>query len=168
MHIETLRMVIRDFALEDVDDLHEILGDEETMANLEPAYDFEKTQAFLGDFCIGKGCAYAAALKGSGKVIGYILLKPLGDALYEMGWVFNKNYWRQGYAYESCKGLLRYAFGQLGAHKVMAETIDTAKSVHLMEKLGMEREGVQREQTVDRFGNRADLYQYGILRGEEP
>ena len=33
MYIETERMVIRDFLLEDAADLHEILGDDETMEN---------------------------------------------------------------------------------------------------------------------------------------
>lgn len=33
MHMETDRLVIREFAMEDLQDLYEILGDEETMAN---------------------------------------------------------------------------------------------------------------------------------------
>ena len=37
MYIETNRMRIRDFDMDDVNDLHEILGDDETMKNCEPA-----------------------------------------------------------------------------------------------------------------------------------
>ena len=47
MNIETPRMIIRDFIPEDAADLQEILGDDETMKNCEPAYDFEKTEKFL-------------------------------------------------------------------------------------------------------------------------
>lgn len=36
-------MIIRKFVLEDAADLHEILGDAETMEHCEPVYDFEKT-----------------------------------------------------------------------------------------------------------------------------
>ena len=61
MYIETPRMIIRDFIPEDAVDLHAIFGDEETMANCEPAYDFEKTQKFLMDFCIGRSGAVAGA-----------------------------------------------------------------------------------------------------------
>ena len=166
MLIETQRLIVRDFNAGDVGDLHEILGDEETMKNCEPAYDFEKTQKFLEDFCIVKKGAIAAVLKDSKKVIGYILFKPLEESVYEIGWIFNKNYWRQGYAYESCSELIAYGFREQDIHKVVAETIDGQMSVNLMEKLGMKCEGVQRDQTKDIFGNRADLYLYGILQSD--
>ena len=166
MLIETERMIVRDFAPEDVNDLYEILGDEETMKNCEPAYNFEKTQKFLEDFCIVKKGAAAAVLKDSKKVIGYILFKPLEESVYEIGWIFNKKYWRQGYAYEACSALIAYGFRELDIHKVVAETIDGQKSVNLMEKLGMKCEGVQRGQAKDIFGNAADLYLYGIFQSD--
>lgn len=164
MLIETERMIVRDFNADDVNDLHEILGDEETMRNCEPAYNFEKTQKFLEEFCITKKGAVAAVLKESKKMIGYILFKPWEESVYEIGWFFNKKYWHQGYAYEACSELIEYGFCELAIRKVVAETIDSQKSVNLMEKLGMKREGVQRSQTKDNFGNWADLYLYGILR----
>lgn len=166
MYIETERMTIRDFTADDADDLQEILGDAETMKNCEPAYDLEKTQKFLEDFCIARKAAYAAVQKETDKVIGYILFKPLEDGAYEIGWFFNKSYWRQGFACESCSALIEYAFDKLNAHKIVAEAIDAQKSVKLMEKLGMKREGVQRSHTKDNDGNWADLYLYGILRND--
>ncbi len=73
MNIETPRMIIRDFTLGDAADLHEIFGDDETMENCEPAYDFEKTKEFLTSFCIGRKGAVAAVHKERNKVIGYSL-----------------------------------------------------------------------------------------------
>ena len=46
MYIETPRMIIRSFTPEDAADLHDILGDDETMENCEPAYDFRKPGNF--------------------------------------------------------------------------------------------------------------------------
>ena len=137
MYIETERLVIREFVPEDVGDLHEILGDDETMKLCEPVYSYEKTQKFLEEFCIGRKGALAAVQKESGKVIGYLLFKPVEGDVYEMRWFFNRKYWRQGYAYEACAKTMEYAFGMLRVHKIIAETIDTVKSVKLMEKLGM-------------------------------
>ena len=77
MYIETPRMTICDFTLEDAADLQEILGDDETMKYCEPAYDFEKTQEFLTSFCIGRKGAVAAVHKESGKMIGYILFNEI-------------------------------------------------------------------------------------------
>ena len=110
MYIETTRMIIREFTPEDAVALHDILGDDETMANCEPAYDFEKTKDFLTSFCIGRKGAVAAIHKESGKLIGYILFNELNEGVYEMGWIYNRSFWRQGYAYESCKAVIGYAF----------------------------------------------------------
>ena len=163
MKIETPRMIIRDFTPEDAADLHEIFGDDETMENCEPAYNFEKTKEFLTSFCIGRKGAVAAVHKESNKVIGYILFNDADEGVYEMGWIYNRSFWRQGYAYESCKAVIDYAFTELNAHKVFAEAIDTMKSVSLMQKLGMQLEGIQRSQTKDNHGNWADMYFYGLL-----
>lgn len=164
MLIETKRLRLRGFTMDDAEDLFEIFGDGETMANCEPAYDRAKTEDFLQNFCIARHGALAAERKSSGKVIGYILFNELDPGVYEIGWIFNRAYWRQGYAYEGCKALLDHAFAVENAHKIFAEAIDGVKSVGLMKKLGMGLEGVQREQTMDNAGNWADLYFYGILK----
>lgn len=164
MHIETQRLVIRDYTMCDVKDLHAILGDAEVMRNCEPAYSLEKTTQFLSEFCIGKNAAVAVVHRDSGKMIGYILFHPLVEGVYEMGWFFNKDFWRRGYAYESCRALIDYAFHRLDAHKIFAETIDGVKSVGLMKKMGMQLEGIQRSHTKDNDGNWADLYLYGLFR----
>ena len=43
MNIITGRMIIRDFTMNDINDMQDILGDAETMKNCEPAYTIEKT-----------------------------------------------------------------------------------------------------------------------------
>ena len=73
MYIETDRMVIRNFTMNDLNDMHDILGDDETMKNCEPAYTIEKTTDFLKKFCIEKRGAVAAVRKENDKMIGYIL-----------------------------------------------------------------------------------------------
>ena len=99
MYLETERLIIRDFTPEDASALHEIFGDAETMANCEPAYTFEKTRKFLEEFCIGRKGAAAAVRKEDGRLIGYILFKALGEDdredVYEIGWIFNRAYWRR-------------------------------------------------------------------------
>lgn len=164
MHIETQRMLIRDYTMDDVRDLYDILGDAEVMKNCEPAYSLEKTSDFLSEFCIQKRGAVAAVHKDSGRMIGYILFNAYEESVYEIGWIFNQDFWRQGYAYESCKAVIDYAFNVLDAHKIFAEAIDGVKSVGLMKKLGMQLEGIQRSHTKDNDGNWSDLYLYGLLK----
>ena len=121
------------------------------MKYCEPAYSLEKTKAFLTSFCIDRHGALAAVLRESGKLVGYILFSELETGVYELGWFFNRRFWRQGLAWESCKAVIDYAFSQRNARRVFAETIDAEKSVGLMRKLGMKPEGIQ-----------ADLYLYGL------
>lgn len=166
MHIETERLIIRDFAPDDAQALQEIFGDAETMKFCEPAYEPEKTREFLETFCIGRRGAVAATLKDGGQLIGYILFKEYEPEVYEIGWIFNRKFWRMGYAYEACRAVVDYGFRTAGAHKLFAEAIDGVKSVGLMKKLGMRHEGTQRSQTRDNDGNWADLYFYGLLRDE--
>lgn len=157
MKLETQRMCIRHFVPEDAEGLYAILGDVETMACCEPPYDLEKTRRFLTSFCIEKKGAVAAVHRESGKLIGYILLNELRPGEYEIGWIFHRSFWRQGYAYEACNAVIAYAFDVLNANKIFAETTDTIKSVKLMKKLGMHPEGIQQE-------NGTDLYLFGLLK----
>lgn len=164
MYIETQRLIIREFLITDAKDLHEIFSDDETMKNCEPAYDFAKTEEFLQDFCIGRKGAVAAVLKESNKLIGYILFNASEEDVYEMGWIFNREYWGHGFAYEACSKTIEYAFEKLNAHKIFAEATDAIKSVGLMKKLGMVQEGIQRSHTKDNDGAWQDLYFYGLLK----
>ena len=155
MFLNTERMIIRNFTIEDLNDLQEILGADETMEYLEPAYDLKKTEHFLRDFCIDKSGAFAAVLKETGKVIGYILFHEIEETIYEIGWIFNRDYWKRGFAYESCHAVMEYGFSELSCCKIIAETIDAEKSVGFMKKLGMKFEGMQDE-----------LYSYSVGRTE--
>ena len=162
MLIETERLVIRNFAENDAADLFEILGDDETMKYCEPAYDFIKTENFLKDFCIKRKGAVCAVLKETEKLIGYILFSEYEKDIYEIGWFFNRNYWNRGFAYESCRAVIEYAFGVLRAKKVFAETIDGEKSVHIMKKLGMKQESAEPGTEKNCEGEFSVLYVYSI------
>ena len=161
--IETERLVLRRFTGEDLEDLHEILSDSLTMKDVEPPYNIKKTERFLNKFCVEDGGALAAVLKGPDKVIGYLLFNEIEPGVFEMGWIFNRAYWRMGFAYEACSELVRYAFEKLKAHRVFSEAIDSIRSVGLMKKLGMQLEGVQRGHTRNNAGEWSDLYLCGML-----
>lgn len=92
-------------------------------------------------------------------MIGYILFSEIQPGEYELGWFFNRHFWRQGYAYEACRAVMDYAFCAMGVQGIFAETIDGVKAVGLMQKLGMQLEKVQRDYEHDR-----DWYIYGIKR----
>ena len=166
MEILTQRLVIRPFVMADAPELQAILGDEEAMAYLEPPYDLAKTEAFLRDFCIGRQGALAAVLRASGQLIGYLLFHEVEPDVYEIGWVFHRAHWRQGYAYEASRALMQYAFETLGAHRVTAETVDPIRTAGLMKKLGMRLEGMEPMSADGHEGRWREMYLYGLSRPE--
>ena len=165
MYIKTDRLIIRDYSPADWQDLYEIFSDPIVMRECEPLYTKEKTREIL-DFFIRKSIAYAVVLTDTGKVIGHALFSQLPppdeEGTYEIGWIYHRDYWGRGYAYEAAKALVDHGFRVIGLHKICAETIDPVKSVGLMKKLGMSHERTFPGHTRDPDGNLSDLYWYAI------
>lgn len=58
----------------------------------------------------------------------------------EFGWILNKKYWRQGYAFEAAKAVMDYAIQNLGVRHFIAHCdSENVGSYKVMEKLGMKR-----------------------------
>lgn len=63
----------------------------------------------------------------------------------EIGYVLHPAYWNCGLATEAVETLLRYGFDTLGLHRMEARyMLDNLASRRVMEKCGMQFEGVQR------------------------
>ena len=165
IRIETERLLLRRFSERDAEDLYAILGDEEAMAYLEPAYDFAKTKRFLLDFCIRRNGAVAAEHKESRRVIGYLLFHETEPGEFELGWVFLRDIWRRGYAFEACRALIDDAFSRQNALRLFAQTTDSVRSVALMRKLDMRCEEVQR-QPISFPNGGADLYRFVLTKAD--
>lgn len=98
MKIETPRLTLRDFTPADGPALHAILGDGEVMAFAEPPYTPAQTQAFLEQFCIARRGGLACVEKATGQLVGYLLFSPLGEQVWELGWLFRRDTWGKGFA----------------------------------------------------------------------
>lgn len=168
MYIRTQRLILRDYMPTDWQDLHEIFSDPIVMADCEPPYAPEQTQGTLAYF-IEKGIAYAATLADSGKVIGHMLFcqlpPPEKPGVYEIGWFFNRKFWRMGYAYEAAKALIDHGFRELKLKEIRGETIDPVKSTGLMNKLDMIH--CDTEETTAPDGSITLLYWYAICNPTE-
>ena len=85
-----------------------------------------------------RGFSFLAVVeRESGAVIGDGGLHPLGGDV-ELGYTLARAAWGRGYATELGRALLAYAFGELGAERVVAQVEpDNAASRRVLEKLGM-------------------------------
>lgn len=82
----------------------------------------------------------------------------------EIGYWVGQEYWGQGYATEAGRAVLDFAFEEKQYHKVYGRHfVSNPASGQVMQKLGMVREGLQRQQ-VRKDEYYKDLVIYGILR----
>ena len=138
--VETERLVLRRYKEEDLQDLFEYLSDKEVV-EYEPykPLTFNETKENL-EWRIGTDEMIAVELKKSHKMIGNVYMGKREFEAMEMGYVFNRNYWDNGYATESCKALIQQAFSN-GTHRIYAECDPRNKSSwKLLEALGFQRE----------------------------
>ena len=132
MIIETERLILREMTQDDLDSLCEILQDEETMVAYEGAFTDEETQKWLDwqrTLYREKGYGlWAVILKENGAMIGQcgLTMQTWKDQrVLEIGYLFNRSYWHQGYATEAAKACKEYAFKILKAPEVCSIIRDT-------------------------------------------
>jgi len=78
----------------------------------------------------------------------------------------DKSAWGQGYGEEAGRLICAHGFAVLNLHRIHCGTFaSNAGMMRLAEKLGMQREGVQR-QAAYKNGAYVDVVLYGLLRGE--
>lgn len=137
--IKTDRLILRRFTQDDLLDLFEYLSDPEVV-RFEPYRPMTLEEAGQElDRRIASDEMIAVELKSSGKVIGNIYLGKRENNALEIGFVFNKDYWKQGYARESCEALIREAFS-IGIDRIIAYCDpENQNSWKLLERLGFTR-----------------------------
>jgi RimJ/RimL family protein N-acetyltransferase len=136
MKIETDRLILRRFFENDLLDLFEYLSDPEVV-KFEPYRPMVLDEVWKElDLRIASEEMVAVELKSSGKLIGNVYLGKRGNSVLEIGFVFNKDYWKQGYAMESCAAMIHEAFSS-GVDRIIAHCEpENQNSWNLLERLG--------------------------------
>jgi RimJ/RimL family protein N-acetyltransferase len=174
--IETARLRLRPFAMEDLDDLTAIQSRPEVARFLywEPR-DREEVEPALAKFIAaaaieadGESISLAVEPREGGALLGYgsIWLRSEQHRQVEIGFVFHPDAQGHGYAGETARELLALGFEQLGAHRVFGRTdARNQASAALMRRLGMQQEAHFREAEVFK-GEWGDELVFAILEDE--
>nr|WP_296464458.1 GNAT family N-acetyltransferase [uncultured Acetatifactor sp.] len=137
---ETERLILRRYMTEDLQDLFEYLSDTEVV-KYEPykPLTIDDVKENL-KWRIETEEMIAVELKASQEMIGNVYMGKRDFEALEIGYVFNRRFWGQGYAAESCRALIQRAFAD-GCHRIYAECDpDNKDSWKLLEALGFRRE----------------------------
>lgn len=160
--VETERLILRRFTMDDVGAMHRILGDAEVMAfsikgvqSRKDVEDLLKRQ--IGEYDKHGFGNWAVVEKGSGQLIGVCGLRSQrieDNQEFEISYRFNKDWHGRGYATEAARAVRQYAFTSLGMKRVVSliESGNRA-SVGVAQKNGM-----RLDREVVFMGVRAGLY----------
>ena len=125
--LETSRLLLREMTQGDYRELASIIQDDQTMYAYAGAFNDEETQAWLDKQLMryrddGFGL-WAVILKSNGKMIGQAGISRQeveGQLVSEIGYLFNRLYWHNGYATEAAMACKDYAFNTLGFNEVFS------------------------------------------------
>lgn len=145
MILETKRLILRPWRLEDAEALYKYASDSDVgiWAGWPPHTSVENSR-YVIENVLSANETYAVCLKESGEPIGSVGLK-LGDATdmteredeCELGYWVGKPFWGQGIIPEASRELLRYGFEELNMRAVWCGYYDgNNKSRRVQEKLG--------------------------------
>lgn len=117
MHLETDRLILREYTMDDFDAIYEILSDEETMQHYPHPFDENKVRYWISwnieNYKIYGFGLWAVVLKETGRLIGDcgITMQNIGGKIKpEIGYHIHKKYWRQGYGSEAARKCRDYIF----------------------------------------------------------
>lgn len=172
--LTTERLILRPFTLDDAKDVTRLAGTKEvadTTYAIPHPYPHEAAIEWISthqaNFGSGESVVYAVTLKENNSLIGTVSLivnKPCQRG--ELGYWLDPQEWNKGYITEAAKELLRFGFEEWNLHKIYASHMTrNLASGKVMQKLGMEREGMRKEHTF-RWGKFEDTVLYGILKKE--
>jgi len=168
----TPRLTLRPLAKRDVDAVFAMMSDDETMRFWDwPAFRDRETvaeivAAQLDDMESGNAHYWAVALTPEGHAIGSCDLSDIDrhHARAEVGFLFSRPHWGNGYAREAMEAVTAFSFEDLNLKRLWARFhTGNAASQRLLERLGFSREGTLRQHIV-RDGVRRDCEIYGRMR----
>ncbi len=172
--LTTARLKLRPYTPADAGDITRLANDAEVtryMPNLPYPYAREDAVQWLAAlperFARQELVVFAITLKEGGTYLGSVgLTLALPHDRAELGYWLGRAYWGRGYALEAARAVLDYAFEGLKLHSVHAYHFrPNQASGHVLERLGMHRDGVSPECFKFRGAYMDDVL-YSILQSE--
>ena len=172
--LDTERLILRSFTLEDAADVQRLAGEYDVAANLlriphpyEDGMAEEWIRSSYERYEKGQVLDFAITLRTDGLFIGAIGIQlDRENENGELGYWIGKPYWNRRYATEAAKAVVAYSFEVLKLNRIHAYLFKrNAASGRVLEKIGMRSEGCLR-QHIKRWDNFEDIMVYGILKAD--
>lgn len=138
--LETDRLILRPIGLNDTRDMFEYVRDAETMVYIfDPHTSIQQTEEFIANYYMEQPLGfYALEHKLDQKLIGVIEFR-IKDKKNEgeIGYMLNKDYWRQGYTTEAVAKIIAFGFEVLQLdYFISGHDVGNDSSAGLLKKIG--------------------------------
>ena len=169
MILETKRLYLREMNPSDFNSLCRILQDEKAMYAYEGAFSDQEVQEWLDRqiyrYQKWNFGLWAAVLKETDKMIGQcgVTMQQWKDQeVLEIGYLFERSHWHQGYATEAAKACKQYAFEKLNASEVCSIIRDSNTA---SQNVAMRNGMVMKDQWIKHYkGVDMPHYRYVVYR----
>lgn len=165
--LSTARLTLRPFAPQDAEScLHNWAADEEIYRYLSAQpQTADEAREWLSS-ADPRTYYWAIEEAHCGEVVGELFVDNFGTSSRwcEMDWKIGTAFQGKGYAAEAARAAIEYLIREVGFHRIEAKrcTENTA-SERVMQKLGMNKEGILRERFCGKDGRWHDLAEYSLL-----
>ncbi len=172
--IDTRRLYLRKMNRSDSADMYEYSCREDVTRYLlwsphpSEAYTAKYLAYLQSRYRAGDFYDWAVVVRDTDKMIGTCGFTRLNidSNSAEIGYVLNPDYWGYGYAPEAVRAVMRFGFNELRLNRIEAKyMVGNERSVRVMEKVGMTREGINRE-AIHVKGRYVSVGVCSILRSE--
>lgn len=172
--LTTERLVLREVAAQDAEDLLVFRGDPEVQRyNLVPMKDTREALGLVrtmqGWYVSRYAIQWGITLRDEDRVLG---LCGLHDWSRErrraaVGYDLARSHWGQGIASEAMRAVVRFGFEELDLVQLYALTVvENARSIRVLERLGFQFERIRPESAWENDGRFKERAVYGLRRGE--
>ena len=171
--LESEHITLREFQKDDFDAVHSYASDPEVVKFMSwgPNTAVETRrfiQRTIQSQIIKPRTSYDLSIVFDGQLVGgcSLTIYSLMDRRAEMGYCIRRDHWGRGIGTKVAAMLIEFGFKDLDLHRIEAKCDpENHASYRIMEKNGMHREGILREEK-DIHGEWRDSYIYSILRQE--
>ena len=172
--LETQRLILRPMNMGDAEDIFEYSQDPQVSQHVlwDAHASIAESKAYLRyilrQYRNNEPSSWGIVLKQSKKLIGTIgyMWWNQQNRASEVGYSLSRAYWNHGYMTEALRATLSFGFEQMHLYRIEAQhEVDNPASGRVMEKVGMQKEGVLRGRLYNK-GKNVDVSLYAILRGD--
>lgn len=139
MILETKRLYLRPFTVEDEEAVLNILGDEEVNRFLPmfPLKNIDEARKYLTENLIGGDkIVFAVCLKEKDEPIGYIHISR--DEAHDLGYGLRRDFWHKGITTEAAEAVVKYAEEQNIPYLTATHDVNNPHSGGVMKNIGMQ------------------------------